>query len=528
MLMKHSKPNVELLLASILSLILIIVILLFCDANVMHYTRYMDSDIASETLLAQVLSENGFKIPDTWYGSTAKRIISAPDLAAVIYMITDNLNLSMGLACAVMTVLLAVSMISFYKNVGFNALEIVVAVIIPYMLSRSVSNSLKIIFLYASYYVSHFIVYFIILTLYSQALKNGLKKKHVILGVVLAVINGMQGMHGILFIYLPLLCTEMIKVGIKIVTRMKVKRDGFISLLSFVLVVVSYISVRLNGSYEQSHSRNIRHSIEKLITDIFPDIVETMDLSGFNLNVLWIFIILGGLGYAILIICLIKNIIEENVNASVDNQMWALIPIIFAFLVPVLSSMFTTAESTGRYYIAQMFILGAGYAIFVRLLKIKIAANNITQNVLLTVIAIPVLLYGINSVSFYYENLIANDQTDASKNMQIINWLKENDCLYGYADFLKANEITVVSNDTVKIRALDSMTDLNGCKWLTDTRWYPPTKTTDGLTAYVLLPEEIEEFQTFLENENPTIVNYKVFDNLEVYILDKVYSMWVD
>ncbi len=291
---------------------------------------------------------------------------------------------------------------------------------------------------------------------------------------------------------------------------------------------MSFLSVRINGSYDQSPSRNIRYSIEKLITDVFPDIAETMELSGFVLGLLWIFLILSIAGYLLLILKLIKNIISEHDCTGVENNMWAVVPIIFSLVVPILSAMFTTSESTGRYYIAQMFIIGAGYAVFVRLLKAKLADNNGMYNFLITIIALPVIIYGIDSVSFYYENLVANDQTDVSKNMQIINWLKENDCFYGYADFLKANEITVVSNDTVRIRALDSMTELNGCKWLTDTRWYPPTKSTEGLTAYILLPDEIEEFQTFLDNENPTIVNYSVFDNLEVYVLDRDYSMWVD
>lgn len=526
--MKHSKLNVELLLAGILALILIIVILLFCDANVMHYTRYMDSDIASETLLAQELAENGFRTPETWYWSTAKRIISTPNLAAFIYSISDNLNLSMGISCALMAVLLAISMFYFYKSVSFTPLQVIMAVLIPFMLSRSVTNSLKIIFLYASYYVSHLIVLFIILAFYSQALKGGLKKRHIIIGVLLAIVNGMQGMHGILFIYAPLFGTELIRVVIKRIARKEVKKDIFILLWSFALAVVSFLSVRINGSYDQSPSRNIRHSIEKLITDVFPDIAETMELSGFVLGLLWIFLILSIAGYLLLILKLIKNIISENDCTGVENNMWAVVPIIFSLVVPILSAMFTTSESTGRYYIAQMFIIGAGYAVFVRLLKAKLADNNGMYNFLITIIALPVIIYGINSVSFYYENLVANDQTDVSKNMQIINWLKENDCFYGYADFLKANEITVVSNDTVRIRALDSMTELNGCKWLTDTRWYPPTKSTEGLTAYILLPDEIEEFQTFLDNENPTIVNYSVFDNLEVYVLDRDYSMWVD
>lgn len=528
--MNKKNSIVANILAAALGIILVVIIWIYCDANISHYTRYMDSDIASDTLLVEVLSESGFSIPDTWYGSTEKCIISAPNLGAFIYIFTGNLNFSMGLACAIMTIMLALAMVYFYKSVGFSNLQIIIATLIPFMLSRSVSDSLKMIFIYASYYVSHLIVMFIVLGFYAQALRNGyvLKKRHIVLSAIFAVVNGMQGMHGILFLYAPMLGTEILRVGFKLITHKKVGRDKFILLWSFCLAVISYISVQLGTSYVQSPSRNIRHSMEKLLTDVFPDIVETMGLYGFTLKAVWIFIIFGILGYVVAIVLIIKCILEEKEyeNES-DLRLVSVLPVLFSFFVPILAATFTTSESTGRYYIGQMFLMGAGYAVATGFIVDVIKKNNY-KNVALILFSVPVLIYSINSVSFYYENLIANDQTDASKNMQIINWLKENDCLYGYADFLKANEITVVSNDTVKIRALDSMTDLNGCKWLTDTRWYPPTKTTDGLTAYVLLPEEIEEFQTFLENENPTIVNYKVFDNLEVYILDKDYSRWVD
>ncbi len=517
-------------LAAALGIILVVIIWIYCDANISHYTRYMDSDIASDTLLVEVLSESGFSIPDTWYGSTEKCIISAPNLGAFIYIFTGNLNFSMGLACAIMTIMLALAMVYFYKSVGFSNIQIIIATLIPFMLSRSVSDSLKMIYIYASYYVSHLIVMFIVLGFYAQALRNGyvLKKRHIVLSILFAILNGMQGMHGILFLYAPMLGTEISRVGFKLITKRRVAKDKFIILWAFCLAVISYISVQIGTSYVQSPSRNIRHSIEKLLKDVFPDIIETMGLSGFTAKMIWVFIILGILGYIIVIFNSVRCILKEKEYEQEGQlQLLATLPVLFSFIVPILAATFTTSESTGRYYIGQMFLMGAGYAVVIGVVERHIA-KNVAKNLIVLLIAIPVFVYGINSVSFYYNNLIANDQTDTSKNMQIINWLKENGCEYGYADFLKANEITVVSNDTVKIRALDSMTDLNGCKWLTDTRWYPPTKSTDGLTAYVLLPEEIEEFQAFLDTQNPTVVAYKVFDNLEVYILDRDYSMWID
>ncbi len=524
---KNYLRNSLILLAG---LSLTVIIVEFAVANLFHFTRYMDSDIASDALLAELLSQNDFSVPDTWYGSAEKQITSVPNIAAIIYSINGNLNLAMGIASVIMTALLLFSMVYYYNSNGFTKLQTIAAILIPFMLSRSVSNSLKMIFLYASHYVSHMIFMFVIYAFYAQALRNGneLKKKHIFFSVIIAVIAGLQGMHGMLYIFGPILISEVLRIGIKLLTKKINRNDKYLFIWAICISFVSYVSVKCGSSYVQNTSRNIRHCLEKLITDVVPDIIETLSLYGLPLYLAYIIIFISLVGFTVAIYFSIKSFLNEKDNMDYgQKQLWSTLPFLFSFLLPIAGAMFTTADSTGRYYIGQMFVLGTGYAIIVGEIEKAKKISEIRQ-ICIILIMFPLLLYGMDSIKYFYENLIANDQTLTSKNMQIINWLKENDCLYGYADFLKANEITVVSNDTVKIRALDSMTDLNGCKWLTDTRWYPPTKTTDGLTAYVLLPEEIEEFQTFLENENPTIVNYKVFDNLEVYILDKDYSMWVD
>lgn len=81
----------------------IIVILLFfsliCCANLFHYNYRMNADIASETLLGQVIWDSGQWIPESWYPSTEVRVIGTANLSALFYGISGSIQLAMGLAC---------------------------------------------------------------------------------------------------------------------------------------------------------------------------------------------------------------------------------------------------------------------------------------------------------------------------------------------------------------------------------------------------------------------------------------------
>ena len=68
-----------------LAVISVVIILIYSYANTNHYTANMDADIAAETLFTKILYQNHHIQPDTWFASTANRILSAPMLASFIY-----------------------------------------------------------------------------------------------------------------------------------------------------------------------------------------------------------------------------------------------------------------------------------------------------------------------------------------------------------------------------------------------------------------------------------------------------------
>lgn len=89
---------------------------LICLANVFHYNYRMNADIASEALLGQLIWDSRQWIPDSWYPSTEVRIIGTANLSALFYGITENMGLSMGLACVSAVLLIGASVIFLMRE----------------------------------------------------------------------------------------------------------------------------------------------------------------------------------------------------------------------------------------------------------------------------------------------------------------------------------------------------------------------------------------------------------------------------
>lgn len=86
------------------AVLLIIGIILIFVTNIAHYNYKMNSDIGAEAVLGRLIWDSREIIPSSWYPSTETRIIATPQVGALFYGMTGNMDLSMGLACCVMTI----------------------------------------------------------------------------------------------------------------------------------------------------------------------------------------------------------------------------------------------------------------------------------------------------------------------------------------------------------------------------------------------------------------------------------------
>ena len=250
----------------VLAAVVIVLLFVFADANLFHYTARLESDIASETLLTTVLYENGYVQPSTWYASTTPRVISVPNLASVIYpVVSYDAIFATGLACVIMMILLLVVMLFFYRQIGFSQVQALASVVLVMSFTNSGDEFQRMLFLYASYYVSHVITLFLILIFYNIWLKeNKTAIWTLVLSLGIAVLNGMQGMHGCMFCYIPLLGTELIRRLVYFI-RDKKQSNWFILLWTAVLLAVSFGTAKVLNTTNVGASRNIRHAFSKFV-----------------------------------------------------------------------------------------------------------------------------------------------------------------------------------------------------------------------------------------------------------------------
>ena len=505
--MEKSKVPQKILI--FLTLILLLSVMwVYGAANISHYTAHLEADIAGETVLAEVLYENHHVQPGTWVASTATRIIGPPLLASFIYPLTGgNLNLSMGIACTVMMILMAVVTYYFCRTIGMSVLSGLVSVLLMFVLCAPADETQRMLYLYANYYVGHFIPMFIILQIYAAALKRGgrLTAAEWMIGTILAVINGFQGIHASMFFYLPLLGTEILRRGVLFLRKEKEKRNA-VSVWSVVICAIAFALAKIFGAYMSSGaSRNIRHAPEKFIGEVLPNFRAVLGYGRLEFLVL-ILVFIAIAGYCLAV----RNFGERP-------ELWSIIPIFAGIVVVLLSSTFTTAEVAPRYFVMQVFAVGIGVGVFIELFSAQ-------KSYWLSLLAV---VYGLFSLVAFYEGLVENDYSEDSGYMQVARWMQDNDYEYGYSTFDHANTITVMSNNAVKVRGINSFNEMEGIKWLSDSTWYPPAKSPEGYTCYITTSYTQGDFESWLIENDAQVIETAQVENFKIYVLDHDYTVWV-
>lgn len=501
-----------------------VLIAIHIDANVWHYNTQMDADIASEAVLSRVLYDNNFVAPKTWYASTANRIISAPNIAAFFYPVTgENMILSMGIGCSIIMVLLFVSMFMYYRQMKFTWLECLVAGILVLSLSDVRTENQSILFLWAAYYASHIITIYVISMIYNVVMKRGLVPLALwIVSLGVAVLSSLQGRHASLFCYVPLLGVEILR---RICLFLRKQKDRNFSVVIWLLVVnvIAYFGSNIFESYNMGASRNIRHAGEKFVSQVWPALGGVINVKIMPALV-WLVILAVVVGYVLTIVVLVKNgasgLTSDEQAKDADNReefyLWSALSHVASLVLWVLSGTFTTVEVAPRYFIIELFVVGVGAALFAKRLG-KLAG---------ICIGTVVVILGIMASVYYYNDLIIGDRSTETDEYKVAVWMQENGYEYGYATFDFANSITVYSNDKVKVRALNSMREVEGCKWLTDSDWYPPVKSAEGETCYIVTEHTDPEFAAWMEENPVKVLETAQVGIFKVYVLDHDYTMW--
>ena len=192
----------EIIMLIIVSLLIVLFSYSIFSFNVLHYTSYLNADVSSETVLVREMWNNKAIVPSSWIPSSERRILSTCTLAAPIYGITGNMNLSLGISCCLMTFLLIICFAILMKNTSFGRVPIMMGILVLLALPATM-EILTTLYLLCGYYITVSVIMLFTLNIYVSAANGRIKQYQVwlILCSLMAYAISLSGMRGILVIY---------------------------------------------------------------------------------------------------------------------------------------------------------------------------------------------------------------------------------------------------------------------------------------------------------------------------------------
>lgn len=500
---------------SYISLVLVCGILLYialiCGVNLFHFNYEMNSDIASDVILGELIWKSGEIIPDTWYIANETRIVCTPNLAALFFGITHNMTLASGLACCVMSIMILFSVAYFAKSADMKISNVLLMSFLCMAIPCSLPI-LELLYLFASYYAIHVIFLFVTLAFYVKILKSKeFKWIKLIIGIAMALLLGLQGVRGILVIYGPMFGIELLRnVYLFYRKQKRESSDFYLTAWTVSLLIASFIGTCFPFSIGQGLSRNVRKGCQKFLTVVMPDMMRALGWEAANkVGKLCLGVLL--LISLYVLITLFGRMIKREFITPIEWSWLVLFssPAVSAFIVA-----FTTVESTQRYYFMLPFLLVFSVVLLLERKVNKWKSIGLAVSIILTVI---------NTVNIYLPILSTEEPPDSSQ-YEVIKFLEKENYSIAYATFEHANMMTVLANGEVRVYPVATVENMDICKWMTSTDWYCPNLPYEQETAYIITDVEMDTFQKFLDQKEEFIHIVKKIGKYSIYISDKNYS----
>lgn len=408
---EQQKETNRIIVCGVLGIITMVYLALIICVNVQHFNYKMNSDIGAEAVLARLIWNSGEMVPSTWISSTETRIIATPQLAALFYGWTGDMNLGLGLACCVMTTGILLAIWCFMKKAGFRTESCLLMCVLSLALSGNMTI-LELLYLFASYYGIHVITFFFIMNCYVMLIcwSEGEYKQHsitvrgrdesvrfdnrlkfngdnnkdiagnkygammtvgkVAVSLLLAFLLGMQGSRGILITFGPLFGIEVIRILYRcIITKIsangnegdsdaigkktKVCSNWMVSFWVTGLLMLSFLGMKTPFATGQDISRNIRGGLSKLFGVVLADTCKAIGFESGNH--------LRNIGLAVLVLCVCGQVVRLLVKMlqgkALQGAEWCFLVTAASPVVAAVMVAFTTIESSERYYFMWIFAM---------------------------------------------------------------------------------------------------------------------------------------------------------------------------
>lgn len=550
--MTNRRNNLHRILFLLLVAVAGVFLCSYVGINLFRYTVGIDSDVAAEGLTARAMWVHGTIIPEEFLGSTETRIFNVNLIAAGVYGLTGNMNLSMGIACSIMMVLLIGSYVVLLRQLQLKRVSIAVAVVL--LLAAPVTlRHAQLLYVQAVYYAIHSVLMLVTLTMWLHVMheaKGWLWR--MLVSCVLAFLISLSGMRAMLIYVAPLFVLVLLGwiASVLFYEREQMQSSSWTRSIVFVVATAAAASAGtyMPTSVSVGTTRNIRHGFFKLLETVIPETLECVGVGeqtavrNVLLYVLLIATVVSIVWTMADTICKtrmstrsVKNTVSKTSNSQTSDciesdlqdcnlqiyadRAWILAFMIVSLGTSMLMAAFTTTESVWRYYYMIWFVLSYALALLIERFT---AEREGRATALGPVMALIVVVYGL---LVWKGELLPTLQTPVYNEdyAQIVSWMEENDYYYGYSTFETSNAMTGYCNGAVQVSAVADLGQMDICKWLTDKTWYGPYVPADTRTAYII-PMSMGDAFAPMRDAHADITLELETENYYVYVSPTNYS----
>lgn len=503
---------------NIVNIFLIILIFalasVFVYINLVQYKSGLNADVASEGLLAKIIWESKEWVPKEWYVGNELRFLSTVNVAALFYGLTKSICLSMGLACVVAAAFVIGTAGYLSKEMNFSMTQKLLFVFLVMMLPNS-KVQIELMYIFAGYYAFHIGTYFLTLGVYLKMLKKKEISK-ITLAVIflLHFIIGAQGVRGLLMITGPLMAAEVLRRAyVWWKSREWKGRNNLITGYVLLLNILEYVGGKFPNSVGHPLSRNIRRAPQKLVEVVLPDFMKTLNWE----NIPTIEKVIFAVCLCLMISLAISIVVKGIGKKAVSEEEWIFMNFFVSVALTTAALTFTTSESSSRYFVVVFFAIALS-------LVMMMEKKNIIINLGL-ILAIAVLAKGNYDRNYY--PMVMDKSFENSEYIQVGEYLLQEGYEIAYADFERANTITVYNDGKIQVAAVNSFTDMSVCKSLSSRKWYVPNVPAESKTAYIVTPYRMAEMEEFLKEHEDVILKHQI-GIYSIYGADYNYSKLTD
>lgn len=503
----------EKVLIAVAGFILIAFLILLSWNNFFVCRSRLDSDMASELILEQSLSERNQMFHSGWYYSTELRILNTLLVRAPLFKIFSDWTTVRTVGNALLFCFMLCSYLVLLK---YLKVDIEFSLLTAAMLLCPFSRIWLNIMYEGAYYIPHVTITFFYLTLFLMVEKAGheanrIKKGGILAGyLLLSVILGMSGIRYMLNIQLPILMASALLVlfnrnyqeirekptaeNFKKALKWKPTLYFLISLAGVAATMLGYfISERLLSRVFRFHSySNNKFKIFSevpLLTQFSKLTEDLLGLLGYSQGVK-LFSLQGIRNIAVLLLLLLFILmfikILNTKNLSYEKKFTAVF-FISSFLIS--SATFILLDTyTSRYYIPVLAAAVPAAAIYWQEEEKKLDRIFIGGGCIAAALIIGLLVW----------KEYAFDCRDNKNNREdVLAYLLDNDLTFGYATFWNGNVLTELSNGEVEVAGVSTINkdSIGYHQWLTFAKYHEPGYH-EGKVFILLAQSELEAFQS--------------------------------